>query len=354
MRRLRRIVLAAPTLLAAAPAAAQTDYHHLDAGRPLRVEDAAPAERHAFELHLAPLRLERTDAGATRARLEPKLAYGILPRTEVELRFPLLYRTRAAGARAGLAGIGFGALHQFTRETPHLPAIALSAGVHIPAGAAAPEQSAFTAKLLATRSVGATRLHLNAAVTSLSTPSSGGSGCVPDPADPAACSTDEAPVIIDHPCFSSARLRRALVGASPLVPSAARVAPLAVAELEARAAARRDAPSLSHVAGHVDPAPGSAAPRSLNGAHWLVGLGADRTFPFQALVVMTDVYAERYSMLDAGPFWTAEVGARRQFSPRVVLDAGGGRRFDGPEKGWFVVLGSTYVFAVRQLIPGAR
>ncbi|HVE79214.1 MAG TPA: hypothetical protein VNA89_10150 [Gemmatimonadaceae bacterium] len=348
--RLRRVAVLASALLVAAPAAAQTDYHHLDAGRPLRVEDAAAAERHAFELHLAPLRLERSDAGATRARLEPKLAYGILPRTELEIRFPLLFRSRAAGARAGLAGIGIGALHQFTPETSLLPAIALSAGVHLPAGAAAPEQTALTAKLLATRSVGATRLHVNAALTSLAAPSSGGGGCSPDPASPDACGTDEPPVIIDHPCFSTARLRRPLVGASPLVPSAARVARLAVAEAEAAAGG----PSLSHVGGGVDVAAATAPPRALNGTHLLVGLGADRTFPFRALVVMGDVYAEQYSMLDAGPFFTAEVGARKQVSPRVVLDGGGGRRFDGPEKGWFVVLGSTYVFAVRALIPGVR
>src|SRR5215213_2714705 len=46
-------------LVRGAPAGAQTDYYNTDEGRPVRVEDAYPTERYAFELQLAPVRLER-------------------------------------------------------------------------------------------------------------------------------------------------------------------------------------------------------------------------------------------------------------------------------------------------------
>src|SRR5688572_23274403 len=45
------------------PAAAQTDYYNIDSGRPVRIEDAYPVERYAFEAQVAPLRMERRDDG---------------------------------------------------------------------------------------------------------------------------------------------------------------------------------------------------------------------------------------------------------------------------------------------------
>jgi hypothetical protein len=61
----RRALVPGLTLLfgAAAPLAAQTDYYNTDAGRPVLIEDAYPTERYAFELQLAPLRLERVSGG---------------------------------------------------------------------------------------------------------------------------------------------------------------------------------------------------------------------------------------------------------------------------------------------------
>src|SRR5215213_7417354 len=63
--------------LAAVPAAAQTDYYNIDSGRPVRIEDAYPVERYAFEAQVAPLRMERRDDGAYHWEFEPELGYGI-------------------------------------------------------------------------------------------------------------------------------------------------------------------------------------------------------------------------------------------------------------------------------------
>ena len=108
-------------------AAAQSDYYNLDAGRPTRVEDAVPTARHELEVQLANFRLERMGDGTLRWRLEPKLAYGVLPFTEIELRAPVMRIVPRAPAATstGIASLGLGAMHAFNLETSTVPAIAL-------------------------------------------------------------------------------------------------------------------------------------------------------------------------------------------------------------------------------------
>src|SRR3712207_3369837 len=92
--------------LAARPAAAQTDYYNTDAGRPVTIEDASPIERRAFEIQAAPLRVERLGPGVYTWALEPEVAYGVLPRTQAEVGFPLaLIDGSGVGRRSGLAGV---------------------------------------------------------------------------------------------------------------------------------------------------------------------------------------------------------------------------------------------------------
>jgi hypothetical protein len=75
LARLSGLLLAlapAPAALAfAPPAQAQTDYYNTDAGRPLRIEDAYTTERYAFELQLAPMRIDRTRGGEYSWSMEP-------------------------------------------------------------------------------------------------------------------------------------------------------------------------------------------------------------------------------------------------------------------------------------------
>ena len=150
-------------LLAAltAPAGAQTDYFNTDAGRPLTVEDAYSTERYAFELQLAPLRLERMRGGTYQWSVEPEIAYGILPRTQIELGAPVSYVDTGPGAaKAGLAGIELALLHNLNVETK-LPALAIAGDVILPVGRHAPDDAIVSAKAIATKTIGRTRFHLN-------------------------------------------------------------------------------------------------------------------------------------------------------------------------------------------------
>lgn len=148
-----------------AEASAQTDYYNTDAGRPLTIEDASATERYAFELQLAPLRLERTRGGVYQWEVEPELAYGILPRTQLELGLPLSYRDAGRGSRdEGLGGIGVSLLHNLNTETT-IPALALSGEVVLPIGGLAPEEAVFSTKAIVTRTFRWARFHLNGEYT---------------------------------------------------------------------------------------------------------------------------------------------------------------------------------------------
>jgi hypothetical protein len=146
-------------------AAAQTDYYNTDAGRPIRTEDAYPVERRAFELQLAPLRLERARGGAYTWGLEPEAAFGILPRTHVEIGFPLALVDGAAGrSSAGLAGVELSMLHNLNVETS-IPALAVVADVLLPVGGFGPDKAYPSVKGIATKTFSWMRFHVNGQYT---------------------------------------------------------------------------------------------------------------------------------------------------------------------------------------------
>ncbi|HLL45185.1 MAG TPA: hypothetical protein VK399_00685 [Longimicrobiaceae bacterium] len=150
----------------AGPLGAQTDYYNTDKGRPVRIEDAAPVERHAFELQLAPLRLERESGGVYHWEVAPELAYGILPRTQLEVGFPIsLVDAADDGGASGLAGIEVAALHSLNVETRTLPALAVAAEVLLPTGGLAPDGVYTSLKGIATRTFTWARFHANAQYT---------------------------------------------------------------------------------------------------------------------------------------------------------------------------------------------
>ncbi len=165
MRNRARAALAAALALFAAPLAAQTGYYNTDKGRPVRIEDAAPVERHAFELQLAPVRLERVGGGAYTWEVAPEIAYGILPRTHLEIGFPLVLADGGEGDAKGLAGIEVGALYNLNVETRTLPALAVAAEVHLPVGALAPDETYASLKGIATRTFSVVRMHVNGQYT---------------------------------------------------------------------------------------------------------------------------------------------------------------------------------------------
>lgn len=148
------------------PVHGQTDYYNTDAGRPIVIEDAYPVERRAFEIQAAPLRLERSRGGSYHWGIEPELAFGILPRTQVEIGFPLAFREAGGGARAssGLAGIELSALHNLNVETT-IPALGVAASALLPAGGLGPDKAYFAAKGIVTRTFSWVRFHLNGEYT---------------------------------------------------------------------------------------------------------------------------------------------------------------------------------------------
>ena len=148
------------------PAGAQTDYYNTDAGRPVRIEDAYPVERYAFELQLAPVRMERESGGSYHWEVAPELAYGILPSTQLEIGFPLSFVDEGdGGEERGLAGIEIAALHNLNVETRTLPALAIAADVLLPVGSLAPDETYASLKGIATRTFSFARVHLNGQYT---------------------------------------------------------------------------------------------------------------------------------------------------------------------------------------------
>ena len=150
--------------------AGQTDFYNTDEARPVRIEDAYQTERYAFELQFAPLRLERESGGVYTWEVEPEVAYGILPRTQVEVALPLaLVDAGGEGQRNGLAGIRISALHNLNVETA-FPALGIAGSVLLPVGGLAPDEAYGTVKGLATRTFRWARFHANAEYTVGSAP----------------------------------------------------------------------------------------------------------------------------------------------------------------------------------------
>ena len=160
-----RTVAVLAALAVGAPASAQTDYYNTDAGRPITIEDAYPVERRAVELQLAPLRLERARGGVYTWAIEPEVAVGFLPRTQLEVAFPLAYVDAGAGRRtSGLAGVELSVLHNLNVETS-IPALGVAGELLLPVGGLGPEQAFASVKGIATKTFRWARFHANAAYT---------------------------------------------------------------------------------------------------------------------------------------------------------------------------------------------
>ena len=150
----------------AARASAQTDYYNTDRGRPVQIEDAYATERYAVELKLAPVRVEWAPGGTSTWGVEPEIAYGLLPRTHLEVGVPILFADAGTGTRrSGVAGLELSLMHNLNTETHSLPALGMRVDVLAPVGALAPEEvyASFTGMI--TRTFPAMRVHLNGQYT---------------------------------------------------------------------------------------------------------------------------------------------------------------------------------------------
>jgi hypothetical protein len=334
----RRAVAATALLLVVQPVArplvAQTDYDHTDAGRPIRVEDAVATERHALDVQLAPLRLERTAAGLARWRFEPKVSYGALARTEVEVRTALAMLPRqgdAVPARAGLTGVGLSALRALTLETPRVPALALGADVLAPVGSLAAPRATYSLKAMLTRSFRLVRVHVNGAVGTWSVAPPAATSCTG-----AGCGTSPLPFIPDTPC-----------DVAPYGDTPSGGSPRTVASARCGAPPYPDPPTPFPA---PRSGPDSTATARTNGARWFAGVALDHAFAVHSLLVSADLYAERIVGLYTRTDWATEVGVRRQVTPTIVLDAGAGRRFAGVNRATLATFGATLTMATRPLL----
>ena len=147
--------------LAAVPAAAQTDFRSLERGRPAGVEDAYPVERYGFEL-AGGYRMTRIGAGRVEQLFEPELSYGLGASLEMGFGALIAITDRAVGNFVGLAGIRLSGKYNLTTERPWLPGLALRLEAAIPVGNDAGSGAAVFGSILATRTLGRNRLHMNA------------------------------------------------------------------------------------------------------------------------------------------------------------------------------------------------
>lgn len=156
-------------------AGAQTDYFNTDRGRPLHVQDAIPVERYAFELQAAPLRWSRAPGARVLWSVEPELAYGILPRTQLEIGLPVFVAEGAGNGRThGVGAVHVSVLHALNVESLGWPALALNLAAAIPAGEFGPDAAYGAVGGIATRTTRLARVHVN--VDAVIGPSTAGSG----------------------------------------------------------------------------------------------------------------------------------------------------------------------------------
>ncbi len=152
-------------VMIARPVLAQTDYYNTDRGRPTQIEDAYVTERYNLELKVAPLRLELPRRGGSSLGVEPELAYGLLPRTQLEIGLPVGTTTVSGARRTGIAGLSLSVMHNLNAETEHWPALALRADVLAPVGVLARDRAATSLTGLLTRSFAWGRVHANSQYT---------------------------------------------------------------------------------------------------------------------------------------------------------------------------------------------
>jgi hypothetical protein len=286
----------------------QSSYRNLEAGRPLRVEDAVVTERYALDLDLFNIRYDALSDLRTRLLWEPEVAYGILPRTEMWVRLPVFYRERTSVPRGGLAGLGVGAMYQLNLESEFLPAVAFSTEFFKPGGTNALPLS-YSFKALVTRSFSPGRVHINASVASYAV----------RPA-PSLVITCPGTTTFDANC-----------GGPPLPPldGPCSVAPTPGASFQCGVVAAEPA------------APEVAASQTETHPHWLIGLGYDKTIPLSSTVFIADLFAEKFEGIGRKTDMTAEIGLRRQLSPQLVFSSALGRHFRGAGFSTFITLGFT-------------
>jgi hypothetical protein len=299
-------------------ARAQASYRNLDAGSPVRVEDASVTERYALDLDFLNLRYDELSDLRTRVQYEPEVSYGILPRTEAWVRVPFFYRERTATPRGGVAGFGVGAMYQLTLETLHIPALALATEVFRPTGPNALPAS-YSLRSLLTRSFAPGRIHLNASIATFAVRAG--------PSLTITCPGKTAP---GSSC-----------GGSPLPPLDGPCSIGPTSTLSASLYCGAPQPEVQQSA--LQALPGETQSHN----HWFLGVGIDKALPLRSTLFVGDFFAEKFEGIGRRTDLTAELGARHQLRPTIVIDGALGRHFRGAGYSTFIVMGMTFSHALQ-------
>ena len=154
----------AMVVLSGASADAQVTYRNTDIGRPVRIEDAVAFARYALDLYLSPIALTWRD-GEQGLGVTPGATYGLMSRTQIDLRIPVSMMSAGDSAdtgEIGVAGVYFGVLRNLKTEGAVVPALAVRGSILLPVGHAGPASAHPALTALATRTVAGTRVHFNA------------------------------------------------------------------------------------------------------------------------------------------------------------------------------------------------
>lgn len=130
----------------------------------MRIEDAAAIPRYALDLYLAPVRASLRPGGAQWSA-RPGVAYGLVPRTQIEIAFPVTFSGASGAQRLALSGVDLAAQYTFNAETRTLPSLALESRMLVPVTTTGVANAHPSVKALVTRTFDWGRLHANAETT---------------------------------------------------------------------------------------------------------------------------------------------------------------------------------------------
>ena len=97
----------------------------------MRVEDALAVPRYALDVYFAPEWRDVSGSGTWAVR--PGLAFGLVPRTQIELDVPVIL-SRGASADPAVSGIRLAAQHNLNVERRALPAVGIETAMLFPVG----------------------------------------------------------------------------------------------------------------------------------------------------------------------------------------------------------------------------
>jgi outer membrane putative beta-barrel porin/alpha-amylase len=137
------------------------DHKNLDAGRPVRVEDAYAIADGEIALEAAAgFTLEREGPG--RGVFPMEALYGAYPNLQLAVGTTLSTGPREIDGRPRSGDLRLSALYNFNQETLVLPALALRLGLEVPTGIGS-QGVGVEVKGIVTKSIGRIAVHLNAA-----------------------------------------------------------------------------------------------------------------------------------------------------------------------------------------------